>query len=283
MEFHRKPYTFIGQVDLRVSNLERSLAFYQHVIGFRVLERSDRKATLTADGKTPLLSIEQPEQVSPKQPRTTGLYHFALLLPNRSDLACVLQHFIQHQIPLQGASDHLVSEALYLADPDGNGIEIYADRPSPSWAWANGEVVMDTRALDIRNLLQEGSGAEWKGLPAETLMGHIHLHVSSLQEAEAFYIRGLGFDIVSRFGNQALFISTGKYHHHIGLNTWNGVGAPAPADNSVGLISFDIVYPDEEARSSAVQRLKAMGVSVQKSQSSWVTEDPSHNRIRLLS
>ncbi len=127
MNFHRKPHTFIGQVDLKVSNLERSLAFYQYVIGFRVLEQSDGKAILTADGKTLLLSIEQPGQVSPKQPRTTGLYHFALLLPKRSDLARVLQHFIQHQIPLQGASDHLVSEALYLADPDGNGIEIYAD------------------------------------------------------------------------------------------------------------------------------------------------------------
>lgn len=282
MNFHRKPHTFIGQVDLKVSNLERSLAFYQYVIGFRVLEQSDGKAILTADGKTPLLSIEQPEQVSPKQPRTTGLYHFALLLPKRSDLARVLQHFIQHQIPLQGASDHLVSEALYLADPDGNGIEIYADRPSSSWAWANGQVVMDTRALDIRDLLQEGEGAQWDGLPAETLMGHIHLHVSSLQEAETFYGHGLGFDVVSRLGNQALFISTGRYHHHIGLNTWNGVGAPAPAENSAGLASFDIVFPDEEARKSAVRRLKAMGVTVHESQAAWITEDPSHNRIRLL-
>ncbi|MDR9854258.1 VOC family protein [Paenibacillus sp. VCA1] len=280
--FHSKPNIFVGHVHLKVSDLARSLAFYRHVIGFRVLEQSERKAVMTADGKTPMLTIEQPEQVMPKQPRTTGLYHFAILLPKRSDLACVLQHFIQHKIPLQGASDHLVSEALYLADPDGNGIEIYADRPSSSWAWGNGEIVMDTVALDIRNLLQEGAGQEWKGLPEGTLMGHIHLHVSFLQDAEAFYIQGLGFEVVCRLSNQALFISTGQYHHHIGFNTWNGVGAPAPAENSVGLTSFDIVYPTEAARTAAVQRLKSMGVSVQEDRGAWITEDPSKNRMRLV-
>lgn len=178
------------------------------------------------------------------------MYHFALLLPSRNDLARILRHFIQIRYPLQGASDHLVSEAIYLADPDGNGIEIYSDRPSAAWNWENGEVEMATVPLDAENLLAEGDGEAWTGLPSNTLMGHIHLHVSELQKTEEFYIQGLGFNIVNRYGRQALFISTGGYHHHIGLNTWNGVGAPAPLENSVGLKRFSLVLPNKETRKS---------------------------------
>ncbi|MBU8879812.1 VOC family protein [Bacillus sp. FJAT-29790] len=281
MTFHSKPHTFVGQVDLKVIDLQRSLAFYQKIIGFQILEQTEKKAILTADGKTPLLSIEQPENVIPKQPRTTGLYHFALLLPSRADLAKVIRHFIETRYPLQGASDHLVSEALYLADPDGNGIEIYSDRPSSTWDWVKNEVVMATNPLDVESILAEGNGEPWNGLPAGTLMGHIHLHVSEFQETEEFYCKGLGFDIVCRYGGQALFISTGGYHHHIGLNTWNGVGAPAPAENSVGLNSFTLVFPDKEARKYAVEQLNTIGVSVKEENGYFVTQDPSGNRIQL--
>ncbi|MGC4377545.1 VOC family protein [Fictibacillus sp. Mic-4] len=280
MNFHRAPNTFVGQVYLKVANLERSLAFYQKVIGFKVLQQAERKAVLTTDGKTALLTIEQPENVIPKQPRTTGLYHFALLLPERSDLANALNHLINTGYPLQGASDHLVSEAIYLADPDGNGIEIYADRPSSKWNWKNSEVIMATEPLNAENLLSEGIG-EWKGLPAGTIMGHIHLHVSDLSKAEEFYCKALGFNVVSRYGSHALFISTGSYHHHIGLNTWNGVGAPAPLENSVGLKCFNLVYPSLEARAGAIERLEAIGAPVEEENGSCLTEDPSGNRIRL--
>ncbi|MBT2679925.1 VOC family protein [Bacillus sp. ISL-35] len=281
MYFHQPPVTFVGRVDLKVQDLERSVAFYQNVIGFKVFEKTERSAKFTADGRNVLLSVEQPEDVVPKQRRTTGLYHFAILLPRRADLANILKHFVQARFPLQGASDHLVSEALYLADPDGNGIEIYIDRPASGWTWNESQVVMTTDPLDAESLLEEDKGGSWNGLPAGTVMGHIHLHVSELAKTEDFYTKGLGFDVVSRYGPQALFISTGKYHHHIGLNTWNGVGAPKPAENSVGLGSFSLVLPDEESVKETIARLSSIGASVTEENGVIVTVDPSGNRIKL--
>ncbi|MFT9596372.1 VOC family protein [Mesobacillus sp.] len=281
MSFHQPPVTFVGQVNLKVQSLERSLAFYQEVIGFKVYEKTDKSAKLTADGKTVLLSLEQPSDVIPKKGRTTGLYHFALLLPDRTDLAKVLKHFLQTGYPLQGASDHLVSEALYLADPDGNGIEIYTDRPASQWEWNEQQVVMATQALDAENLLAEVKEQAWNGLPARTVMGHIHLHVAELAKTEEFYTQGLGFDVVSRYGPQALFISSGKYHHHIGLNTWNGLGAPVPPVNSVGLESFALVLPDEASLNETIASLKEIGASVAEENGISITADPSGNKIRL--
>ncbi|WP_079507362.1 VOC family protein [Mesobacillus jeotgali] len=281
MNFHQPPVSFVGQVNLKVQDLERSVAFYQEVIGFQILEKTERSAKLTADGKTVLLAIEQPDNVQPKQRRTSGLYHFALLLPRRADLANILKHFVQIKYPLQGASDHLVSEALYLADPDGNGIEIYSDRPAAMWEWNENEVVMTTEPLDAESLLSEVEETIWNGLPEGTLMGHIHLHVSELVKTEEFYTKGLGFEVVTRYGSQALFISSGKYHHHIGLNTWNGVGAPKPADNSVGLESFSLVLPNDESVYATIARLKEIGASVTEDNGVWVTVDPSGNKIRF--
>lgn len=281
MSFHQPPVTFVGQVNIKVQSLERSLTFYQEVIGFKVYEKTDKSAKFTADGKTVLLSIEQPSDVLPKKGRTTGLYHFALLLPDRTDLANILKHLLQTGYPLQGASDHLVSEALYLADPDGNGIEIYTDRPASKWEWNEQHVVMATQALDAENLLAEGMEEKWNGLPAETVMGHIHLHVAELAKTEEFYTKGLGFDVVSRYGPQALFISSGKYHHHIGLNTWNGVGAPIPPANSVGLESYNLVLPNEASLKDTVARLQEIGAAVEEEKGVFITEDPSGNRIIL--
>ncbi|WP_423800876.1 VOC family protein [Neobacillus sp. SAB-20_R2A] len=280
MNFHREPITFVGQVNLKVENLQRSLAFYQQVIGFKVLEQTERSASLTADGKTVLLSIQQPENIIPKQGKTTGLYHYALLLPNRSDLARIVQHFAEIGLRF-GSSDHLVSEALYLSDPDGNGIEIYIDRDPSEWNWKNGEVAMTVDPLNFSDLLSGGKQPAWEGLPAETVMGHIHLHVSELKKTEEFYIKGLGFEVVNRFGSQALFISDGKYHHHIGLNTWNGVGAPAPAPNSVGLETFTLMLANEEKRNNIINQLKSIGASVAEENGSFITSDPSGNRIIL--
>ncbi|MED4206346.1 VOC family protein [Neobacillus mesonae] len=277
--FHRKPTVFVGVVNIKVKNLDYSLNFYQNIIGLQVLEKSDRKAVLTTDGETPLLILEQPENVTAKEAGTSGLYHFAILLPTRADLSVFLRHLIQTGYPL-GAADHYVSEALYLNDPDGNGIEVYRDRPSSEWTWNNGLVDMATEQLDAQGILGE-SDAEWRGLPAGTIMGHIHLHVGDLQKAEEFYTKGLGFNVVSYYP-QAVFLSTGGYHHHIAINTWQGTGAKQPAENSVGLNWYTIVYPDVESREAVVKNLQQLGASVQAEADYVVTSDPSGNRIRLL-
>ncbi|WP_066400883.1 VOC family protein [Neobacillus mesonae] len=277
--FHRKPTVFVGVVNIKVKNLDYSLNFYQNIIGLQVLEKSDRKAVLTTDGETPLLILEQPENVTAKEGRTSGLYHFAILLPTRADLSVFLRHLIQTGYPL-GAADHYVSEALYLNDPDGNGIEVYRDRPSSEWTWNNSLVDMATEQLDAQGILGE-SDAEWRGLPAGTIMGHIHLHVGDLQKAEEFYTKGLGFNVVSYYP-QAVFLSTGGYHHHIAINTWQGTGAKQPAENSVGLNWYTIVYPDAEVREAVVKNLQQLGASVQAEADYVVTSDPSGNRIRLL-
>ncbi|WP_404452203.1 VOC family protein [Virgibacillus necropolis] len=279
-KFFQEPNSFVGHVNLKVQNLARSVEFYQEIIGFQILEKTERKAVLSADGKTTLLTIEQPDNVKPKQANTSGLYHYAILLPSRLDLAKILKHFIQLNVRL-GSSDHLVSEALYLNDPDGNGIEIYIDRPSSTWVWDNDEVAMAVDPLDAQGILAELDDESWDGLPADTVMGHIHLHVSELQKTEEFYSKGLGFNVVNRFGSQALFISTGSYHHHIGLNTWAGVGAPAASEESVGLKSFSLVYPGEQARKKVVEQLQHLGYEVHQENDVFVTKDPSENCIEL--
>ncbi|KMJ58054.1 glyoxalase [Bacillus sp. LL01] len=280
--FHQYPATYVGEVRIKVQNLQRSIKFYTEVIGFQLLDQSEDKATFTADGATALLTIVQPENIQPKQHRTTGLYHFAILLPARADLGSMIHHFIDSKVKLQGASDHLVSEALYLADPDGNGIEIYTDRPAGQWKWDDGEVEMSSVALDVEALLKEGQDRPWQGLPKTTVMGHIHLHVSQLKETEEFYTKALGYEVVTRYGGQALFISTERYHHHIGLNTWNGVGAGAPDENTVGLEWFTLVVPSEGKKRNVVETLKSFGAKVYQDNGDYFTEDPSGNKIRLV-
>lgn len=281
MKYQNHPYTYVGNVHLLVKDLHRSMTFYKEVIGFTILEQTEKKAALSADGKTVLLTIEQPEVIIEKQPRTTGLYHFALLLPTRADLGNVLLHLLQSGYPLQGASNHGVSEAIYLGDPDGNGIEIYADTPEEEWIWQDNHVQMITESMDAEGVLASRISDTWNGLPVGTVMGHIHLHVSDLVKAEEFYINVLGFDVVLRYGAQALFISTGNYHHHIGLNTWAGVGAPAPTKNSLGLKTFTLHYPDSETLQTAVAKLKEMDAYLAEDNGAYITQDPSGNVIRL--
>ncbi|MBS4211294.1 VOC family protein [Neobacillus rhizophilus] len=278
-KFHQKPNVYVGEVSINVKNLDYSLTFYQNIIGLQILERSDGRSVLTTDGKTPLLTLEQPKDVIPKVEHTSGLYHFAILLPTRADLSVFLRHLLESGYPL-GAADHYVSEALYLNDPDGNGIEVYRDRPSSEWNWNNGLVSMATEQLDGNGILAE-SNAEWTGLPAGTIMGHIHLHVGDLKKAEEFYTKGLGFEIVSYYP-QAVFLSTGGYHHHIAINTWQGEGAPTPPRNSVGLNWYTLVFPDEAAREDVVKRVRELGASVRKEDGFVETSDPSGNRIRMV-
>ena len=280
MNFHQKTNTFVESLELKILNMERSLAFYENIIGFKVLERVGNRAILTADGKTPLITLVQPENVTPKEAHKTGLYHFALLLPTRADLGSFLQHVIKINYPL-GASDHHVSEALYLQDVDGNGIEVYADRPASSWVWQDKEVQMVTEPLKAEEVLAAGADMQWSGLPSDTVMGHIHLHVGNLEQAEAFYCKGLGFDVVTRYGGQALFVSADGYHHHIGLNIWNGRNIPAASKESVGLQLFTIHYPNDVLRSDVITRLKEMDIVVQEEKEGYITTDPFGLTIRL--
>ncbi len=281
MGFHTKPTTFVGHVKIKVENLTRSIQFYKEILGFGILEQTASTVKLTTDGKTSILSLEQPEDVIPKQGRTTGLYHFALLLPNKTDLANIVVHLDEKGIRF-GSSDHLVSEALYLNDPDGNQIEIYIDRDPSEWDWNGGEVDMAVDPLDFERLLTNiVPGKPWQGMPKETVMGHIHLHVAELRKTEEFYVQGLGMDVVNRFGGQALFLSYGKYHHHIGVNTWNGVGAPMPPKNGVGLESYTLILRNEETRAGIVNNLKQIGATVEEENNNFITYDPSGNQIVL--
>ncbi len=278
-QFHQAPHIYVGEVHLKVRELDRSVLFYEDIVGLQVLERSDDRAVLTANGTTPLVTLLQPADIIPLAEGYSGLFHFALLLPERGDLAVFLRHLMQTDYRF-GAGDHIVSEALYITDPDGNGIEIYWDRPSSEWSWDNGLVEMATLQLDAKGILAE-SDAPWSGLPSGTIMGHIHLHVGNLKQAERFYLDGLSFKTVSYYP-QAAFMSTGAYHHHIAINTWQGVGAPTPPKNMVGLNRYTLVYPNDAIRQSAIRQLEQSGVSVTEELDGYILSDSAGNQIQLV-
>ncbi|PPA70945.1 VOC family protein [Jeotgalibacillus proteolyticus] len=279
MTFHHYPATYVGEAAIKVQNLDRSITFYNQVLGFQLKHKDHSRASLTADGSNTLITLYEPEFPIPKEPNKTGLYHFALLLPNRSQLAGLVKHLVKYGVKL-GSADHLVSEAFYFDDPDGNGIEVYTDRSPELWSWHNSEVQMAVDPINLEDLFSEPE-EEWNGLPENTLMGHIHLHVSELVKTEEFYGKGLGFATVSKLGKQAIFMSTLNYHHHIGLNTWNGEGAATPSKNSPGLDWFSVVYPDAETRRSAIERLEELGYSIKVKEDIAIVWDPSGNQIHL--
>lgn len=278
------PETILGSVHLTISNLDRSVAFYRDVIGLGLLRREDETALLTADGATSLVVLTESPGARPKPARATGLYHFAILVPTRLDLARSLRRLVEARYQLQGASDHLVSEALYLADPDGNGIEIYADRPRSAWPRINDLLQMATEPLDLEGLLAElaQDARPREGVPLQTRIGHIHLHVADLRQAEAFYRGALGFDLVLRYGGSATFLSAGGYHHHIGLNTWAGAGAPPPPSEAVGLRSFTIVLPDDRELQRVIGRLRESGIVFDERADAVSLRDPSENGMLLV-
>jgi catechol 2,3-dioxygenase len=260
--------TRIEWVCLSVSNLENSVKFYTDVIGLRHISYLDEKVVLGTGSGPPLVVLVEKPGAAPKPENRRGLYHFALLMPSRKDLARVLVRLAEFW-DIDGASNHIVSEAIYLRDPDGHGIEIYADRPRASWRVLEGVgLYMATLPLDIDSLLTElrGEGrsvavsGDWKA-PAETRIGHIHLHVSRLEKAERFYHELVGFDITLRYGGSALFMSAGGYHHHIGANIWAGVDAPPPSPHHVALESFAINLHHHETLQALRQRLEEKGLS----------------------
>jgi catechol 2,3-dioxygenase len=279
------PATEVGLLSLTVADLARSIAFYSEALGFEVLHQEPSGATLGAAGTPLLLLTERPGAEPWPHDRYgyTGLYHFAILMPTRADLGRWLRHWLELGYPLPGQGDHLVSEALYLSDPDGNGIEIYQDRPRDQWVRVNGQIQMATDPVDIRGLLSEGdrAGKPWTGLPAGTKLGHMHLQVGDIDLAEAFYHRVLGFDIVVRMPS-ALFISAGGYHHHIGMNIWHSTDAPAAPEGTAGLRFFTVVFPSEEARQAVVSRIEAASIPYTRSGDSIVVQDPWNTTILLV-
>jgi catechol 2,3-dioxygenase len=283
------PLTSIGAVALTVSNLERSLKFYQDQLGFSLLDRQNNSAHLGLDGRPLLYLTGRPE--ARRFPRTTGLYHFAILTPSRLELAKTLYHLAEKETPIEGAADHSVSEALYLSDPDGNGIEIYRDRPQAEWRHdPDGSTHMGTDPLDLDGLLGElhGDPPALNGLHPRTRIGHVHLHVSRLPESEHFYTDILGFNLMAHLGGTASFVSAGGYHHHIGLNTWVGVGALPPPPDSIGLRWFSVHLPDAAALDQVAGRIRQAGLPLpakgalgEDCPQGLLVYDPSQNGVLL--
>ena len=277
------PDTSVGTVRLTVSDLARSREFYERVIGLRATERDDGTLALGVEGNPALVELRADSAAPGLNRRATGLYHLAILLPTRRDLALGLRRLAESRWPLDGASDHLVSEALYLSDPDGNGIEIYRDRPRGEWRREGGELRMATLPLDLESVITELHDQDDRDehAPAGTRIGHVHLQVADLAETEAFYSGALGFDVVVRGYPGALFVSAGGYHHHIGLNTWHSAGSGPPPTGAVGLRSFEVALPAPEELERTLQSLTDAGVQFERYNGSALVRDPSGNGVLL--
>ncbi|MDE3057032.1 MAG: VOC family protein [Bacteroidota bacterium] len=286
MNTYRLPAeTHIGSIHLRVSNFERSLRFYKELLGFHEISRTGSTVELSAAGKAPsVIALTELQNARPKPPRTTGLYHVAIRFPNRRALAEVFANLVRNGWKFQGFADHIVSEALYLADPDNNGIELYVDRPREKWEWSGDHVAMGSLPLDVDHLLAEAGNSPAKWIDPGTDIGHVHLHVSDLGKAEKFYHGILGMDVTQRSYPGALFLSAGGYHHHIGVNVWAGRGAPPPPDDAVGLISFSVEVPDrttvEQIRARAIEAGISPGDPTESGHRlSFSLDDEDKNRV----
>jgi catechol 2,3-dioxygenase len=277
------PDTSPGAVRLTVSDADRSRRFYEVATGLRAIELDDGSIGLGVDGGAPLIELHGDPRAPALDPRAPGLFHVAILVPGRPELAVALARLAQARVPLSGASDHLVSEALYLSDPDGNGIEIYRDRPRGEWPVRDGVLQMATLRLDLDSLIGElGNHPQLSpAAPAGTRIGHVHLQVSDLAEAERFYAGLLGFDVTVRGYPGALFVSAGGYHHHLGLNTWNSVGSPPAARGAIGLSSFEIVLPSTDEFDRVLARVRSAGVETQDRPDGSHVRDPFGNGVVL--
>lgn len=283
--YHQPPIGFVSSVSIQVLNIQKAIEFYTNTLGLTVLNQDEYQVELSANGKDSLLSIVQLENGIKKMPRTTGLYHFALLLPSRKELGKILNHFIKNQIPLHGASNHGISEAIYLSDPEGNGIEIASDTDPKKWKWKNGQldVFSENGPMDVKSVLSESQDEEFTKLPADTIMGHIHLHGSELKNIRRFYEEALGMDVVIDLPRQALFFSYGKYHHHLAVNVWNGIGAPTPPSNSVGLRNFLLRLPDSISLKEIESNFMNMKIPYSTVEKGINVTDPSGNNIIIYS
>jgi catechol 2,3-dioxygenase len=277
------PDTYMGEVHLTSTDLQESLFFYQFAVGMTVLRRTAQDATLGVAGR-PLVRLTEVKGAPRADEGTTGLFHFALRVPTRFDLARSLYHLSESGVRVSGA-DHAVSEAIYFSDPDGSGIEIYRDRPRESWTFTpQGVLKMGTEVLDFAGILGElgDTPPTWTGLHPYTIMGHVHLRAARLDESESFYRDAVGFDLMLRYGGQASFLSAGGYHHHLGINTWAGVGAPQPLPGTVGLRWYTVHLHDDDERAALIARLNAWGAKPGIAEGAVIVHDPSGIEIRFL-
>jgi catechol 2,3-dioxygenase len=277
------PATSVGAVRLTVPDPERSREFYERAIGLGAVELEDGAIGLGVGGGSALVELHGDASAPPLDPRAPGLFHLAILLPSRPDLARALARLAEARVPLSGASDHLVSEALYLSDPDGNGIELYRDRPREEWPVRDGVLQMATLPLDLDSVIGElrDRSELMPAAPAGTHIGHVHLQVSDIAEAERFYGGVLGFDVTIRGYPGALFVSAGGYHHHLGLNTWHSAGSPPAAPGALGLRSFEIVLPSDEELERVLARVRAAGIEPAVTAAGPQVRDPFGNLVLL--
>lgn len=273
--------THIGRVSLQVADLDRSLAFYWGVLGLRPTERSRSRALLGAKGSdAPIIELVERKNARPvPKSGLLGLYHYAILLPDRASLGRFLRHL--RAIGLRaGMSDHLVSEAIYLQDPDNLGIEVYADRPRTEWGVAQRQITMATNSLDVAGVLAAAGADPWTNAPTETKIGHVHLHVGDIDEAEKFYHKALGLDKMVWNYPGALFLSAGGYHHHLGTNTW-ARGAASASDSDARLIEWQVLLPGKKDVDTAMTSLERAGYPVKREGVDAVARDPWGTQLRL--
>lgn len=268
----------VGAITVGVADLESQSSFYQEVIGLEVQNQSIEEIQLGVAGHVLLKLISRPG--GKMYPALTGLFHFAILLPSRAYLGQWLQHLLQLDLNLEGAADHLVSEAVYLRDPEGNGIEIYRDRPRDTWTYAGGSIKMATLPLDFQSVLADASKQDFTGLPVGTKMGHIHLQVNDLDSNLAFYRDAVGLDVMAQLPG-AGFLSADGYHHHIGLNTWQSRNASKPPEGALGLIRYELNVRNKSKRDQLLERLNELQVIVNEYNSLPYIVDPAGNMLVL--
>jgi catechol 2,3-dioxygenase len=270
----------IGAIGLKVRDLAHLAGFYRDALGLAVLERGNDRATLGAGG-VPLVELEHHPDAKPDDPRTAGLYHTAFLMPTRADLARWVLHVARNKVPLTGASDHAVSEAFYLDDPEGNGIEVYGDRPAESWQWTGNDLKITTDPLDIDDILREvPPTAAYPGAPDGLRIGHVHLRVGDVARAEAFYRDALGLDVTRR-RHGASFMSSGRYHHHLAGNVWHSASAGRRDEARAGLSWFAFEAADAAAFDAAKARLAQTGIELRATPTGVEVDDPWGTRMRI--
>jgi catechol 2,3-dioxygenase len=270
----------IGAVRLQVHDLARSVRYYETTLGLRVLGQSGGAAVLgIAESGHPLVELRENPHARPARTRRLGLFHFAILVPTRSALG----RFVEHALPLEtlvGMADHAVSEAVYLTDPDGLGIEVYADRPREAWRYMGRELYMTTDVLDVREVIAAAAGERWAGMPSGTVMGHVHFSVDDLGRASGFYHEALGLDQTVWSYPGALFYSAGGYHHHVATNTWSK-GAPMPGPDTARLLEWELVLPGAEDVRQLSERLRSSGHQVRQEGDGWWATDPWETVLRV--
>ena len=275
--------TRVGPVRLEIADLARSVAYYTGVLGLHPIDRGAGEIALGAQGGVkPLVTLVQRAGARPAPRRgRLGLYHFAMLLPNRASLGRFVQHLSEVDAHA-GAADHLVSEAFYLQDPDNLGIEVYADRPRDTWRRQGRELMMATDPIDAAGLLQAAGAAPWTGMPLGTTMGHVHLHVGAIDAARAFYSDALGFDRMVWSYPGALFLSAGGYHQHLGTNTWAGADARPAVEGDARLAEWTLELPDAAAVDESAASLARAGFACERQDGDVITRDPWGTQLRVV-